>query len=107
MLVSPANQRPFLTDSVVVKRAIDISREFEATSRAREQAMRVSEALSLTSQADAAFLARLADLGLGESGHKDPRQLARTLATIRKAFVQAQEAKGVAGRAGEEVVMEA
>lgn len=80
---------------VVVRRAIDISRQFEATSKAREQAMRASESLSLTSQADAAFLARLAGMSLDEARKegKDPRQLARTLKTIRKAFLADKEAK--------------
>jgi len=62
--------------------------------------MRASESLSLTSQADAAFLARLATMTLGEARKEcDPRQLARTLKTIRQAFVASHEAKARAARA--------
>ena len=86
---------------VVVKRAIAISRQFEATSRARERAMRASETLALTSQADAAFLARLGGMSLEDiKGVGDPRQLARTLRTMRGAFLRGREAKR--GGEGEE-----
>lgn len=58
--------RQYRTGRFLVQRAINISREFEAASRARERQMRASESVALTSQADAAFLLRLAQLGLTE-----------------------------------------
>jgi hypothetical protein len=59
--------RACLTDpnvrSLLVQRAIAISQQFEASSRARERTMRANESLPLTAQADAAFLINLAKLG--------------------------------------------
>lgn len=77
----------------VVKRAMDVSAEFEAKSRAREQAMRANETLPLTLQADAAFLVALAQrLDLTDSGAgsvPDKAQLARTIDTIRRGVLKA------------------
>lgn len=54
----------------LVKRAIAISKQFETSSRARERQMRANESLPLTSQADAAFLVRLAELGISDKCDK-------------------------------------
>ncbi|GAA5880264.1 hypothetical protein JCM1840_003414 [Sporobolomyces johnsonii] len=67
----------------IVERAIDISKQFETTSKARERAMRANESLPLTAQADAAFLIKLAKLNLDQYDG-DKAQLLRTLATIKK-----------------------
>ncbi|SCV67515.1 BQ2448_5126 [Microbotryum intermedium] len=67
----------------LVQRAIDISRQFETTSRARERKMRANESLPLTLQADAAFLMKLAQLGL-DSYEGDKSQLVRTFKTIKQ-----------------------
>ncbi|KAK4055994.1 DNA mismatch repair protein msh6 [Microbotryomycetes sp. JL221] len=80
----------------LVQRATDISREFETTSRARERKVRANEQLPLTSQADAAFLLKLAQLklqsgGIGEDMSallkavdvNDKRQLLRSFRIIR------------------------
>ncbi|KDE02450.1 hypothetical protein MVLG_07000 [Microbotryum lychnidis-dioicae p1A1 Lamole] len=67
----------------LVQRAIDISRQFETTSRARERKMRANESLPLTLQADAAFLIKLAQLGL-DSYEGDKSQLVRTFKTIKQ-----------------------
>ncbi|KAM0755699.1 DNA mismatch repair protein Msh6 [Meredithblackwellia eburnea MCA 4105] len=68
----------------LVDRAINISKEFEGTSRAHERAMRANESLPLTSQADAAFLIQFAKMGLAGLGEgMDAGQLLRTLKIIR------------------------
>lgn len=70
-------------------RAIGISKQFETSSRAREREMRASETLPLTSQADAAFLLRLANLGIDST--MDKKQLVRTLEIIRSAALNGGE----------------
>ncbi|KAL8292528.1 hypothetical protein RQP46_001140 [Phenoliferia psychrophenolica] len=79
-----------LPDSLV-ERAINISKEFEGSSRARERAMRVSETVPLTAQADAAFVWKLAKLGIGKN--VDPGQLLRTLKIIRTSTLKAASMK--------------
>ncbi|KAK4705468.1 DNA mismatch repair protein MSH6, partial [Phenoliferia sp. Uapishka_3] len=84
-----------LPDSLV-ERAINISKEFETSSRAHERAMRASESLALTSQADGAFLVNFAKLGMGAVGKNvDPGQLLRTLKIIRASVVKQREAKAM------------
>lgn len=92
----------------VVKRAIGISREFEQASKEREQKLRKSESLSLTSQADAAFAIELAKMSIDEvkALNVDKRQLARTLKTIRLNFLEQKRAKEKAQASVEEVVEE-
>ncbi|GAA5958465.1 hypothetical protein JCM21900_001479 [Sporobolomyces salmonicolor] len=76
----------------IVERAIDISKQFETTSKARERAMRANESLPLTAQADAAFLIKLAKLNLNHY-NGDKAQLMRTLATIKKTVLMQKSHK--------------
>ena len=55
--------------------------------------MRANESLPLTSQADAAFLLRFAQLGMGLSKNIDQGQLLRTLKIVRASVIKAREAK--------------
>lgn len=66
-LILPSNPT---VRSLLVQRAIAISQQFEASSRARERTMRANESLPLTAQADAAFLINLAKLGSIEAMSK-------------------------------------
>lgn len=93
--------------SAVVDRAVDISKQFETTSRARERAQRANESLPLTAQADAAFLIQLARLGIsgvvgGEAGvgkksggvpNAKKKQLLRTLKIIAEGVRRADVVK--------------
>lgn len=85
----------------IVERAIAISKQFETTSKAREQQQRANESLPLTAQADAAFLIKLAELKLSggidsEKGLLEKKnQLRRTLAVIRKGFEAQKNAKNI------------
>ena len=89
-----------------MNRAVDISKQFETTSRARERAQRANEALPLTAQADAAFLIQLARLGIdivvgGQDGKKSngadrKKQLLRTLKLIAEGVKRADEVKAQA-----------
>lgn len=58
--------------------------------------MRASEALSLTSQADAAFLLRFVKMGV-EDGC-DQGQLVRTLGIMREGVLRAQKGRDGEGR---------
>ncbi|GAA5966543.1 hypothetical protein JCM3765_000953 [Sporobolomyces pararoseus] len=85
----------------IVERAIAISKQFETTSKAREQQQRANESLPLTAQADAAFLIKLAELKLSGGFDSDKglvekkNQLRRTLEVMRKAFEAQKNAKNV------------
>lgn len=93
----------------LVQRAINISREFEIASRARERQMRASESLALTSQADAAFLIRLAQMELADmigirgSPKERMSQLRRTVELIRSASFAKE--RGAAGAEIAEVMV--
>lgn len=74
--LTPARRR------AIVSRAMDISKQFEETTKARELQKRANEALPLAIQADAAFLLRFAQDGV--DADMDQIQLAKTLRIIRK-----------------------
>lgn len=82
-----------LNHRTVVDRAVAISKQFEQSSRKRERAQCDDELLPLTLQADAAFLAKIAQLGLDYIAPTPAQklQVLNTMKIIAEGFRRARE----------------